>query len=90
MSNLWVTPDELGNYADSEFAYEACKSASGLLWAMSGRKYSGVTTVTERYVCQNRVFRLGASVNTYQALLLDGAVFNIPSDEFDNFKRKRI
>jgi hypothetical protein len=57
---------------------------------MSGRKYSGVTTVTERYVCQNRVFRLGASVNTYQALLLDGAVFNIPSDEFDNFNDRVV
>jgi hypothetical protein len=90
MSNLWVSPDELGDYADSEFAYEACKTASGLLWAMSGRKYSGVTTVTERYVCQNRVFRLGASLNTYQALLLDGAVFNIPSDEFDNFNDRVV
>jgi len=84
MSNLWVTPDELGTpYADSEFAYEACKSASGLLWSMSGRKYSGITTVTERYVCQNRIFRYGASTNTYQAVLLDGAVFNIPADEFE-------
>lgn len=84
MSNLWVTPDELGTpYADSEFAYEACKSASGLLWSMSGRKYSGITTVTERYVCQNRIFRYGASANTYQAVLLDGAIFNIPADEFE-------
>jgi hypothetical protein len=84
MSNLWVTPDELGApYADSEFSYEACKSASGLLWSMSGRKYSGITTVTERYVCQNRIFRYGASTNTYQAVLLDGAVFNIPADEFE-------
>ena len=84
MSNLWVTPDELGApYADSEFAYEACKSASGLLWSMSGRKYSGITTVTERYICQNRIFRYGASANTYQAVLLDGAIFNIPADEFE-------
>jgi hypothetical protein len=90
MSNLWVTPEELGPYANSEFAYEACKSASGILWAMSGRKYSGVTTVTERYVCMNRVFRLGASVNTYQAILLDGAVFNIPSDQFDNFNDRVV
>jgi hypothetical protein len=50
---------------------------------MSGRKYSGITTVTERYVCQNRIFRYGASANTYQAVLLDGAIFNIPSDEFE-------
>jgi hypothetical protein len=90
MSNLWVTPEELGPYANSEFAYEACKSASGILWAMSGRKYSGVTTVTERYVCMNRVFRLGASINTYQALLLDGAVFNIPSDQMDNFNDRVV
>ena len=90
MSNLWLTPEELGPYANSEFAYEACKSASGILWAMSGRKYSGVTTVTERYVCMNRVFRLGASVNTYQAILLDGAVFNIPSDQFDNFNDRVV
>lgn len=84
MSNLWVTPDELGApYDESEFAYEACKSASGLLWSMSGRKYSGITTVTERYVCQNRIFRYGASTNTYQAVLLDGAIFNIPADEFE-------
>jgi hypothetical protein len=84
MANLWVTPEELGApYADSEFAYEACKSASGLLWSMSGRKYSGITTVTERYVCQNRIFRYGASTNTYQAVLLDGAIFNIPADEFE-------
>jgi hypothetical protein len=90
MSNLWVTPEELGDYAESEFAYEACKSASGLLWSMSGRKYSGVTTVTERYVCANRVYRLGASVHTYAATLFSGEVFNIPSDEYDNFNDRVI
>lgn len=49
MSNLWVTPEELGDQADSEYAYEACKTASFLLWGMSGRKFSGVTVVTEIY-----------------------------------------
>lgn len=49
MSNLWVTPEELGAQADSEYAYEACKTASFLLWGMSGRKFSGVTSVTEIY-----------------------------------------
>lgn len=83
MSNLWVTPDELGSYANSEFAYEACKSASGILWALSGRKYSGVTTVTERYVCGYRSYRLGASNKTYNAALLNGTIFNIPANEFD-------
>lgn len=49
MSNLWVLPEELGDQADSEYAYEACKTASYLLWALSGRKYSGMTSVTETY-----------------------------------------
>jgi len=48
MSNLWITPEELGDYGNYEFSYEAAKAASNLLWAMSGRKYSGVATVTER------------------------------------------
>lgn len=48
-SNLWVIPEQLGPMADSEYAYEACKYASYILWAMSGRKYSGMTTVTESY-----------------------------------------
>lgn len=49
MSNLWVIPEELGDYADSEYAYEACKMASYLMWALSGRKFSGLNTVTEHY-----------------------------------------
>jgi hypothetical protein len=85
MSNLWVQPDELGNMANSEFSYEACKAASYILWSLSGRKYSGITTVTERYVCQYRSFRLGASSRTYNPVLLDGDVYNIPSEEFDDY-----
>ena len=85
MSNLWVTPEELGQYANSEFAYEAAKAASGILWTLSGRKYSGITTVTERYVCSYRAFRLGPSVNTYNAALLDGSVYNVPREEFNDF-----
>lgn len=85
MSNLWVTPEELGPYADSEFAYEACKAASGILWSLSGRKYSGVTTVTERYVCAPRHHGFGASSRNHQAVLLQGDVYNIPSREFDVF-----
>lgn len=49
MSNLWVLPEELGDYATSEYAYEAAQTASFLLWGLSGRKWSGITTVTERY-----------------------------------------
>ncbi len=50
MSNLWVGVEELDDYADSEYAYEAVKTASQLLWSLSGRKYSGTTTVTEKYI----------------------------------------
>lgn len=86
MSNLWITPEELGDtYSNTEFAYEACKTASNLLWALSGRKYSGVTTVTERYVCAQRSYRLGASSRTYSPVLLDGDIYNIPTEEFDDF-----
>lgn len=64
MSNLWVIPEELGDLADSEYAYEACKSASYLLWGLSGRKFSGLTQVTELYrhvpesVDSNRIFEV--------------------------------
>jgi hypothetical protein len=85
MSNLWVQPEELGEYADSEFAYEAAQSASGLLWALSGRRYSGVHTVTERYICTSRAWRYGASIRNYRAELLNGSVYNIPSSNVDFF-----
>ena len=83
MTNLWVTPEELGDYAESEFAYEAAKAASNLLWALSGRKYSGITTVTERYVCASRRYRYGASIRNSKAELINGEVYNIPSSDID-------
>jgi hypothetical protein len=86
MSNLWITPEELGDYAETEFAYEAAKSASNLLWALSGRKFSGVVTVTERYVCAGRVYRYGPSINNNQAVLVDGDVFNFYSDDLDFYE----
>jgi hypothetical protein len=85
MSNLWITPSELGEYANSEFSYQACKSASQLLWAMSGRKYSGINTVTERYICTTRRYRYGASTRNYTAELLNGNVYNIPYQDFNNY-----
>jgi hypothetical protein len=85
MSNLWITPSELGEYANSEFSYQACKSASQLLWAMSGRKYSGINTVTERYICTTRRYRYGASERNYTAELLNGNVYNIPYQDFNNY-----
>jgi hypothetical protein len=49
MANLWVTPEELEAASTSPYAYEACQTASFILWALSGRKYTGVQTVTETY-----------------------------------------
>ena len=86
MSNLWITPEELGDYAETEFAYEAAKSASNLLWALSGRKFSGIVTVTERYVCAGRIYRYGPSINNNQAVLIDGDVFNFYSDDLDFYE----
>ena len=83
MVALWIEPEELGDYANTEYAEEAAKTASYLMWVMSGRKYSGVTTVTERYTCVLRRQRIGESAKTTQAVLFGGTVYNIPSGEFD-------
>jgi len=79
MGNLWVDVNELGStYAESQYAYDAVKTASYLLWGMSGRKYSGVTTVTERYVSSyDPYIRTGASMLTYSPTLVRGNVENI-------------
>lgn len=85
MSNLWVSVEELDTYADHEYAYEAVKVASQLLWSMSGRKYGGINTVTEKYVCASRAYRLGASARNYTPELVGGDMYNIPFDEFDDY-----
>ena len=85
MSNLWVNVEELDTYADHEYAYEAVKVASQLLWSMSGRKYGGINTVTEKYVCASRAYRLGASARNYTPELVGGDMYNIPFDEFDDY-----
>jgi hypothetical protein len=83
MSNLWVETEELDVYADSDYAYEAVKTASYMLWAMSGRKFSGTTTVTERYVTVNDPYlRAGGSRMNYQPTLINGRVENIPTGGF--------
>ena len=86
MPNLWVTPEELGDYAETEFSYEAAKSASNLLWALSGRKYSGTTTVTERYICAGRSFRFGPSYRNIEAALIEGDMYNYYSDDIDFYE----
>jgi hypothetical protein len=79
MSNLWTDVEELGVYADSDYAYEAVKTASYMLWALSGRKFSGTTTVTERYVSAYDPFlRAGGSRFNYTPILIDGEVENVP------------
>ena len=85
MSNLWITPEELGVYAETEFAYEAAKAASYLMWSLSGRKYSGITTVTERYVCATLSYRYGPSVRNNKAELVLGDVYNIPYTDMDSY-----
>lgn len=83
MSNLWVNTSELGIYSDTEFAYDAAKAASNLLWALSGRKYSGVTTVTERYMCASRTRAWGPSKQSTMADIVGGSIVNIPVNNFD-------
>lgn len=79
MSNLWADVEDLGIYAESDFAYEAVKNASYLLWVMSGRKFTGVTTVTERYVsAYDPYLRSGGSRFNFYPILIGGQVENIP------------
>lgn len=85
MTGLWVSPEELGQYSYSEFALEAAQTASYLLWTMSGRKFNGITTVTERYVCAKRAYRMGASSKNYYATLMNGEVYNVPVSDFDQY-----
>lgn len=85
MTALWIQPEELGDLGYTEFAEEAARTASYLLWAMSGRKFTGETTVTERYVCAKRAYRMGASSRLYGGILINGQVSNIPLNDFDNY-----
>jgi hypothetical protein len=84
-SNLWILPEEMGDYAYTEFTEEAAQVASNLLWAMSGRKYTGETVVTERYTCTLRNNRMGPSTKTNSAVLFGGDVYNIPSGDYDEY-----
>lgn len=84
-SNLWVLPEEMGDYSYTEFTEEAAQVASNLLWAMSGRKYTGETIVTERYTCTLRNNRMGPSDRTNSPVLFGGDVYNIPSGDYDEY-----
>lgn len=68
-TGLWCTVRDLGpQYETSDYAAEAVKAASYLMWALSGRKYTGATTVTERYV------RFAPLINT--RLIQEAAIIN--------------
>jgi len=84
-TSLWIQPSELGAYADTEYAQEAAETASYLMWAMSGRKYTGEVTVTERYVCAKRAYRMGPSSKNYYGTLIAGEVYNIPITDFQEY-----
>jgi hypothetical protein len=84
-SNLWILPEEMGDYAYTEYTLEAAQVASNLLWAMSGRKYTGETIVTERYTCTLRNNRMGPSDRTNSPVLFGGDVYNIPSGDYDEY-----
>lgn len=86
MTNLWVSTSDLGSYSDSEFSYDAAKVASQLLFQLSGRKYSGTTTVTERYVCATRGHNYGLARGTTTAALVNGDVQNIPLTAYDFYE----
>ena len=85
MSGLWVTASELGPYSNTEYAEEAAQAASFLLWAMSGRRFNGVTTITERYACAKRAYRMGPSSKNYSATLINGEAYNVPIADFDQY-----
>lgn len=80
MSNLWVDTYELGEYAESDYAYEAVKTASYIMWGLSGRKFTGTTTVTERYVSMyDPYLRSSGGRFDYTPTLINGTVENIPT-----------
>lgn len=86
MTNLWITPSELGaTYSESIYAEDACQMASNILWAMSGRKYSGTTTVTERYFTAIDAFRYqGSSAKQFFPHMVGGSVFNLPAEDWND------
>jgi hypothetical protein len=86
MSHLWTNAEDLGSYANSEYAYDAVKTASYLMWAMSGRKYSGTTTVTERYISSfSPYLRVGASSLNFSPVLVQGQVQNVQVNVFGRY-----
>ena len=86
MTNLWITPSDLGGtYGKSQFANEACQTASNILWSMSGRRYNGEVTVTERYITSINAFRYqGSSAKNFFPHLIGGSVYNVPNEDWND------
>lgn len=62
----WISPDDLDD-PTSRYAEDAVIAASYVLFALSGRKYGGVFTVTESYRCETSsgpVYLSGSTLNT--------------------------
>jgi hypothetical protein len=80
MSNLWVTPEELESLSSSPYAYEACQTASFVLWSLSGRKYSGIRTITETYEfpCSRTPHYARGAVDMRDISQEEGAFFATP------------
>lgn len=80
MGSLWVTPEELEDVSTSPFAYEACQTASFIMWALSGRKYQGIRTVTETYEfpCRSTPHYVRGIVDLRDLSTDDGVTFAQP------------
>ena len=51
---LWADVRDMGKDATSPNALDSMRAASYLLWVMSGRRFGGICTTTENYVCPER------------------------------------
>lgn len=91
MPKLWITPEELpADYREEESTLDACKAASEILWGMSGRKFSGVETVTEEYArdipdLRTRVHEMGLAMTDLSLIKR-----NLPEYRDDTHRRIKL
>lgn len=64
MPNLWIDLSDLENPSDP-YAEYAAYAATHILWRLSGRKYNGVSTITEQYVCPSNDIPANCSWTDY-------------------------
>jgi hypothetical protein len=63
---LWASVSDLDK-PTSPNGVEALQAASYMLWVLSGRRWSGVRTVTEEYVCDRTGYRSALEVQALRA-----------------------